>query len=87
MYAQHNKRLKLKFITFRTTLVLQKYMNAFEQPPEDEERKHHHVMIRVAMSNRIYLFHHRIVCNIAAAFLILVLGIFRIGLQVIVDKK
>ena len=46
--AQHNKRLRLKFITVRTTIVLQKYdMNPFEQPPEAEERKRHHEMIRV----------------------------------------
>ena len=83
--AQH-KRLRLKFITFRTTIVLQKYMNPFEQPPEDEERKRHHVMIRVAMNNRIYRCRHRYDRNIAA-FLILFLGIFRIGLLLIVDKK
>ena len=45
----------LKFITFRTTIVLLKYMNPFE-PPEDEERKRHHVMICVATNNRIYFF-------------------------------
>ena len=56
--AQHNERLKLKFITFGTTIVLQN-MNPFEQPPEDEERNCHHVMIRVAMNNRIYRFCHR----------------------------
>ena len=84
--AQHNERLRSKFITFRTTIVLQKYMNPFEQPPEDEERKRHHVMIPVAMNNRIYLIHLRFGRNIAA-FLILFLGIFRIGLQVIVEKK
>ena len=52
--AQHKERLRLKFITFCTTIVLQKYMNPFEQPPEDEERKHHHMMI--AMNNRITVF-------------------------------
>ena len=84
--AQHNQKLRLKFITFRTTIVLQKYMNPFEQPREDEERKRHHVMIRVAMNNRIYRFRHRSGRNLAA-FLILFLGIFRIGLLVIVDKR
>ena len=84
--AQHNERLRLKFITFRTTIVLQKYMNPFEQPPEDEERKRHHVMIRAAINNRTYRFRHRYDRNIAA-FLILFLGIFRIGLLVIVHKK
>ena len=54
--AQHNERLRLKFITFRTTIVLQKYMTPFDQLREDEERKRHHVMIRVAMNNRIYRF-------------------------------
>ena len=43
-------------------------------------------MIRVAMNNRIYRFRHRSGRNLAA-FLILFLGIFRIGLLVIVDKK
>ena len=84
--AQHNERLRLKFITFRTTTVLQKYMTPFEQLREDEERKRHHVMIRVAMNNRIYRFRHRYSSNLAA-FLILFLGIFRIGWLVIVDKK
>ena len=84
--AQYNERLRLKFITFRATIVLQKYMNPFEQPPEDEERKRHHVMIRVAMNNRIYRLRHRYGSNLAA-FLILFLGIFRIGWLVIVDKK
>ena len=55
--AQHNERLRLKFITFQTIIVLQIYMNPFKQPPEDEEWKPHEVMIRVAMNNRIYLFH------------------------------
>ena len=68
--AQHNERLRLKFITFRTTIVLQKYMTPFEQLREDEERKRHHVMIRVAMNNRIYRFRHRYGSNLAA-FLIL----------------
>ena len=84
--ALHNERLRLKFITFRTTIVLQKYMTPFEQLREDEERKRHHVMIRVAMNNRIYRFRHRYGSNLAA-FLILFLGIFRIGWLVIVDKK
>ena len=70
--AQHNKRLRLKFFTFCTTTVLQKYVNPFEQPQEDEERKRHHVMIRVAMNYRIYLFPHRFGRNIAS-FLILFL--------------
>ena len=83
--AQHNEELRSKFITFSTTIVLQIYMNPYEQPPDDEERKHP-VMIRVAMNNRIYVFHHRFSRNIPA-FLILFLSIFRIGLQVIVDKK
>ena len=56
------------------------------EPPEDEERKRHHVMIRVAMNNRTYRFRHRY-DRIIAAFLILFLGIFRICLLVIVDKK
>ena len=54
--ALHNERLRLKFITFRTTIVLQIYMNPFEQPPKDEERKRHHVMIRVARNRRLYFF-------------------------------
>ena len=28
--AQHKERLRLKFITFRTIIVLQKYMNRIE---------------------------------------------------------
>ena len=84
--AQHNERLRLKFITFCTTIVLQKYMNPFEQPSEEEERKRHHMMIRVAMNDRIYRFRHRY-CRNLAAFLILLFGIFRIGLLVIVGKK
>ena len=43
-------------------------------------------MIRVAMNNRIYSFRHRYGSNIAA-FLIFFLGIFRISLLIIVDKK
>ena len=43
-------------------------------------------MIRVAMNNRTYRFCHSYDRNIAA-FLILFLGIFTIGLLVIVDKK
>ena len=66
-------------------MVLQKYILT-SSPPEDEERRLHHVMIRVVTNDRIYLFHLRFDCNIAA-FLILFLSIFRIGLQVIVDKK
>ena len=84
--AQHNQKLRLKFITFRTTIVLQKYMNRLEQPSEDEERKHHHVMIYVAMNNRICRFCHRY-CSNLAAFLILFYSIFQISLLVIVDKK
>ena len=80
VFAQHNERLRLKFIIFRTTILLQKYMNPFEQPQEeDEERKRHHGMIRVATNNRTYHFRHRYDSNIAA-FLIIFLGIFRIGL-------
>ena len=86
MFAQHKERLIFKFITFCTTIVLQIYMNPFEQPSEDEERKRRHVMICIAMNNRIYRFRHRYGRNLAA-FLILFLGIFRIGLLVIVDKK
>ena len=54
--VQHNERLRLKFITLRTAIVLQKHMNPFEQPPEDEDRKRYHVMIRVAMNNRFTVF-------------------------------
>ena len=61
-------------------------MNPFEQPPEDEERKRRHVMIRVAMNNRIYHFPHRYGSNLAA-FLICFLCIFRISLLVIVNRK
>ena len=69
--AQHNERLRLKFITLCsvcTTIVLQIYMNPFEQPSEDDN------------------FRHRYGSNLAA-FHILFLSIFRIGLLVIVDKK
>ena len=41
-------------------------MNPFEQPQEDEEWKPHEVMIRVAMNNRIYLFHHCFGSNIGS---------------------
>ena len=59
VFAQHNKRLRLKCITFSTTIALQKSMSPFQQPPEDEKRKCHHMIIRVAMNNRIYHFRHR----------------------------
>ena len=66
VFAQHNKRLRLKFITSSTTIVLQKskknnesFRVAHGGPLEDEERKCHGVMIRVAMNNRIYRFRQR----------------------------
>ena len=76
MPAQHNEKLRLKFITFCTTIVLKKkYTNPLEQPSEDKERKSHQVMISVAimMNNRIYSFHH---CYSLTAFLVLFLYIF-----------
>ena len=52
--TQDNERLRLKFIAVHSTIVLQKYMNPFEQPPKDEERNCHHMMICVARNSRIY---------------------------------
>ena len=46
-FKQHYKRLRVKFITFRTTMVLENTYEAFPVGPEDEEIHLHCEMIRV----------------------------------------
>ena len=64
VFTKHIKRLRLKFITFHTLIVLQNTIQVFSSSPLMDEKAHSHgLMISVAMNNRIYRFHHSRAAN------------------------